>query len=169
MRNNRSRAGDADARITVRAIISEASLGVAVGVAGDAGLVGARRVLDSTPLYDAVATMDTVTLIRSAIRSLLGVADRELEVELRAALTSGDGYASNAKPQICWEDPSERAALIDTRAQDAHGCLGVLCGRPLDTEVAKAAELLATVVGQDLEAKTPTARSGSCGASRLIA
>ena len=33
-----------------------------------AGLVGRRRVLDSTALYDAVATMDTVTLIRSAIR-----------------------------------------------------------------------------------------------------
>jgi hypothetical protein len=28
-----------------------------------AGLVGRRRVWDSTPLYDAVATMDTVTLI----------------------------------------------------------------------------------------------------------
>ena len=28
------------------------------------------RVLDSTPLYDAVATMDTVTLVRSAIRGL---------------------------------------------------------------------------------------------------
>jgi len=33
-----------------------------------AGLVGRRRVLDSAPLYDAVATMDTVTLVRSAIR-----------------------------------------------------------------------------------------------------
>src|SRR5882762_4222175 len=32
-----------------------------------AGLVGRRRVLDSTPLYDAVATMDSVTLVRSAI------------------------------------------------------------------------------------------------------
>jgi DDE family transposase/transposase-like protein DUF772 len=31
-----------------------------------AGLVGRKRVLDSTPLYDAVTTMDTVTLIRSA-------------------------------------------------------------------------------------------------------
>ncbi len=36
-------------------------------VARAAGLVGVRRVLDSTPLYDAVATMDTVTLVRSAI------------------------------------------------------------------------------------------------------
>ena len=38
-----------------------------LSVAKDAGLVGARRVLDSTPLYDAMATQDTVTLIRSAI------------------------------------------------------------------------------------------------------
>ena len=36
------------------------------------GWSGGRRVLDSTPLYDAVATMDTVTLVRSAIRGLLG-------------------------------------------------------------------------------------------------
>ena len=38
-----------------------------------AGLVGRRRVLDSAPIYDAVATMDTVTLVRSAIRGLLGL------------------------------------------------------------------------------------------------
>src|SRR5712664_338959 len=47
-------------------------------VAKAAGLVGRRRVLDSTPLYDAVATMDTVTLIRSAIRGLLTCAGGEL-------------------------------------------------------------------------------------------
>src|SRR5271169_7240451 len=41
---------------------------VTLAVAGQAGLVGRRRVLDSTPIYDAVATMDTVTLVRSAIR-----------------------------------------------------------------------------------------------------
>ena len=41
---------------------------VTLDAASAAGLVGARRVLDSTPLYDAVATMDTITLIRSAIR-----------------------------------------------------------------------------------------------------
>ena len=44
---------------------------VTVEAASAAGLVGAKRVLDSTPLYDAVATMDTVTLIRSALRGLL--------------------------------------------------------------------------------------------------
>ena len=40
---------------------------VVLQVADAAGLVGRRRVLDSTPIYHAVATMDTVTLVRSAI------------------------------------------------------------------------------------------------------
>jgi hypothetical protein len=40
---------------------------VTLEAARQAGLLGRRRVLDSTPLYDAVATMDTVALVRSAI------------------------------------------------------------------------------------------------------
>ncbi len=119
--------------------------------ASAAGLVGARRVLDSTPLYDAVATMDTITLIRSAIRGLLRVADNVLEGELRSVLRSGDEYASAAKPQIDWDDRGARDALIDSRAGDAFACLGVLDGRELAAAVGEAAELLATVVGQDLE------------------
>src|SRR5204863_8330149 len=87
--------------------------------ASAAGLVGAKRVLDSTPLYDAVATMDTITLIRSAMRGLLKVADNALEAELRGVLTSGDDYASAAKPQIDWDDPEAREMLIDSRARDA--------------------------------------------------
>src|SRR5947207_4568125 len=66
---------------------------VTLEAARQAGLVGRRRVLDSTALYDAVATMDTVTLIRSAIRGLLRVADTELAARLRALLSSGDDYA----------------------------------------------------------------------------
>ncbi|MGB7798144.1 MAG: transposase [Pseudonocardiaceae bacterium] len=50
---------------------------VTLAVARAAGLVGRHRVLDSTPLYDVVATMDTVMLIRSAIRGLLNAADAE--------------------------------------------------------------------------------------------
>jgi hypothetical protein len=69
-------------------------------VAEEAGLIGRKRVLDSTPLYDAVATMDAVTLIRSAIRGLLKVADAELAAELHGALSSGDDYASSAKPHV---------------------------------------------------------------------
>jgi hypothetical protein len=51
---------------------------VGLEAARAAGLIGRRRVLDSTPLWDAVATMDTATLIRSAVRGLLGVAGPDL-------------------------------------------------------------------------------------------
>jgi hypothetical protein len=127
---------------------------VTLEAARKAGLVGRKRVLDSTPLYDAVATMDTITLIRSAIRGLLQAADAGLEAELRTVLSCGDDYASTAKPQIDWEDATEREALIDSRAQDAFALLTLLEGRDLGEDLAKAAHLLATVVGQDLAGDT---------------
>lgn len=123
----------------------------ALGVASEAGLVGRKRALDSTPLYDAVATMDTVTLIRSGIRSLLRVADRALAGELRAAMSGRDDYASVAKPVIDWEDCSARERLIDGCAKDARAALAVLDGRELDPAAEQAGRLLATVAGQDLD------------------
>jgi hypothetical protein len=123
---------------------------VTVDAASQAGLVGARRVLDSKPLYDAVATMDTITLIRSAIRGLLRAADDTLAAQLRAVLTSDDDYASAAKPCIDWDDADAQQARIDSRARDACAGLAWLDGRALDGDVAEAAELLARVVGQDL-------------------
>ena len=95
--------------------------------------------------------MDTVTLIGSALRGLLAVADQVLAAELRAVLGGSDDYASAAKPQIDWDDPAAREALVDARATDARACLAVLDGCQLDPVVAQAAALLATVVGQDLE------------------
>ncbi len=124
---------------------------IVLGAAKAAGLVGRKRVLDSTPLYDAVATMDTITLIRSAVRNLLKVTDGSLRAEVLAVLTSGDDYASSDKPQIDWEDAPARERLVDTRAKDAYGCLLALEGRELTDVVTEAARLLATVVGQDLE------------------
>ena len=132
---------------------------VTVEAARQAGLVGVRRVLDSTPLYDAVATMDTVTLLGAAIRGLLKVADERLAAELGEVLASGEEYASAAKPQIDWDDQAARATLVDARARDAHAMLGVLAGRSLPA-VAEAARLLAAVVGQDLE-------QGSDGSFRI--
>jgi Transposase DDE domain/Transposase domain (DUF772) len=126
---------------------------VGLQAAGAAGLVGRRRVLDSTPLYDAVATMDTVTLIRSAVRGLLAVAGAGLGAELRAVLRSGDDYAGLGKPQIDWEDRAAREQLIDSRARDGLAVLTLLDGRELGRlgePVGQAAALLATVLGQDL-------------------
>jgi hypothetical protein len=123
---------------------------VALAAAREAGLLGRRRVLDSTPLYDAVATMDTVTLIRSAIRGLLAAADTGLAGELRAVIGSGDDYAAAGKPVIDWDDAPARDALVDSRATDATAMLVVLAGRRVDDRVGQAGRLLAAVIGQDL-------------------
>jgi len=125
---------------------------VSLDAARRAGIVSAKRVLDSTPLYDAVATQDTVTMIRSAIRRLLAVADDDLEVELRAVLARDDDYRAAGKPVCDWDDRAAREQLVADLAADAYACLGVLEDRDLTVEVAEAVELLATVVGQDLEA-----------------
>ena len=123
---------------------------VALGVAREAGLVGVRRVLDSTPLYDAVATMDTVTLVRSAIRGLLAVAG-EREADLRALLRRDDDYRASGKPAADWEDDAARAALVDALARDGQALLLALEGEPVPAPIGQAATLLATVLGQDLE------------------
>jgi hypothetical protein len=120
-------------------------------VAKAAGLVGRKRVLDSTPLYDTVATMDTVTLIRSAIRGLLKVADSELDSRLRAVLTRDDDYAAAGKPVCDYDDPQARAELVDALARDGMALLAVIDGRELPGAVTQAGALLATVLGQDLD------------------
>ena len=120
-------------------------------IARAAGLVGVRRVLDSTPLYDAVATMDTVTLVRSAIRGLLAAAD-EREPGLRSRLRRDDDYAAAGKPACDYDDVAARAALVDALARDGYALLAALDGERLDPALGEAAALLATVLGQDLEA-----------------
>jgi hypothetical protein len=120
-------------------------------VAKAAGLVGRKRVLDSTALYDAVSTQDTVTLIRSAIRALLRTADDALAAGLRAVLERDDDYTAAGKPSCEWDDAVAREALVDALARDAQAVLLCLHGRQLPPEVTQAAALVATVVGQDLE------------------
>lgn len=124
---------------------------MALEVARGAGLVGRKRVLDSTPLYDAVATQDTVTLIRSAIRALLRVADDALGAKLRGVCKRDDDYVAPGKPSCDWDDAPERETLIDALARDAYAVLAAVDGHKLPSEVSQAAQLLATVVGQDLE------------------
>jgi hypothetical protein len=120
-------------------------------VAKKAGMVGRRRVLDSTPLYDAVATQDTVTMIRSAIRGLLRVAGESLATELRGVLQRDDDYATAGKPVCDWEDKAARETLVDALARDAYAVIALLDDRTLSPEVTEAAALVATVVGQDIE------------------
>lgn len=121
-------------------------------VASEAGLLSRRgvRVLDSTPVLSAVQTQDTVSLIRGALRRLLRVLDPDAKVSVSKAL-SRDDYDQVGKPAIDWDDEDARAALVDELVRDAVAALAVIEGRDLAEEVKEAAELLATVAGQDVE------------------
>lgn len=122
--------------------------------AREAGVLRNRvRVLDSTPIYDAVATQDTVTQLRAAIRKLLVALDQNdpaLAARVRQALSRDDDYASRGKPACDWDDPAAREALIDELVHDALSALAVVDGAELAGGVRDAAELLALVAGQDV-------------------
>src|SRR5665811_60804 len=112
---------------------------VTLEAAKAAGLVGRKRVLDSTPLYDAVATMDTVTLIRSAIRGVLKVAGAKLGAQLRAVICRDDDYAAAGKPVCDYDDAVARKVLVDALAKDGTAVLRVLDGRELDPALTRLA------------------------------
>lgn len=114
-----------------------------LAAARGAGVLSRRRVLDSVPVYDAVAAQDTVTMLHSAIRGALAAAG-----EIAGALR-GD-YSSGGKPRCDWDDPDARAQLVHSLGADAAAALEALSGRRLDAAAAEAAELLAAVAGQDL-------------------
>jgi hypothetical protein len=137
---------------------------VALDAAKGAGLVGRRRVLDSTALYDAVTTMDTVSLLRAGIRGLLAAAD-EREEALRSLLRRDDDYAESGKPLCDWEDRAAREALVDALARDATALLTALDGETLGPVLGQAAALLATLLGQDLE----TSDDGTFAIARKVA
>lgn len=123
-------------------------------VAREVGVLGNRvRVLDSTPIYDAVSTQDTVTQLRSAIRKLLRALDGSaLAVAARAVLCRDDDYVGPGKPPCDWDDPAAREALVDALVRDALAVLAVVDGHDLVGSVRDAAELLALIAGQDVEA-----------------
>ena len=105
-----------------------------------------RRALDSTVLYDAVTTQDTVTMIGAQIRRVRRLAPRA------AGLALAHDYDSRAKPVCDWGDPDERGWLVDELVTDAQRVLDALEGSELSDEQAQAAALLAVVAGQDVEA-----------------
>jgi hypothetical protein len=96
-----------------------------------------------------------VTQLRSSVRKLLRALDqdhRDLAAGVRSALRRDDDYASPGKPPCDWDDGEAKAALIDALVLDARAALGMLEGQALSRPCAEAAELLALVAGQDVEA-----------------
>jgi hypothetical protein len=123
-----------------------------IGVAKRAGVIGHRRVVDSTGMADSVITMDTVSLIRSAVRRCvvrLGEIDPSRAAACGASLARDD-YDKEGKPEICWASPDERALLVNDLFADACRVI-IACGGIDDTRLVADVRLLALVAGQDVE------------------
>jgi hypothetical protein len=74
-----------------------------------------------------------------------------LSGELSGVCKREDDYVAPGKPACDWDDAVAREALVDALARDAYAILAALDGRKLSSETKEAVQLLATVVGQDLE------------------
>ncbi|MFZ0171510.1 MAG: IS1182 family transposase [Acidimicrobiales bacterium] len=124
-------------------------------VAGSTGAMkGRARVLDSTPIHDAVATEDTVTQLRASIRKLLRSLDQAaspLAQVVRASLQRDDDYATSGKPPCDWDDPLSRESLVDDLVGDCLSALEVLEDNELPESCVESVELVALVSGQDVE------------------
>lgn len=108
-----------------------------------------RRAVDSTIMADAVATQDTITQLVSAIRRVA----REVPgaAEKIAAVCTGHDYSAPGKPEIDWDDPAAKQALVSALVNDANALVAAFAGAELEEGAASAVALLALVAGQDVE------------------
>lgn len=123
-----------------------------IRVAKSAGVIGHRRVVDSTGIADSVVTQDTVSLIRSAIRRCLALLE-ELAPQKAQACRAGlarDDYGREGKPEICWASPAERQDLVNDLFADACRVI-IACAGIDDPALVADVRLLAMVAAQDVE------------------
>ena len=126
-----------------------------VALARESGVMGDRaRVFDSTPVYDTVATQDTVTQLRAVIRTLLRHLDRfdrPAAARVRAVLVRDDDYRAPGKPPCDWNDPEARDGLVDDLVRDVMAAVAVFDGAEPSPWLAEHLELMVLLCGQDVE------------------
>jgi Transposase domain (DUF772)/Transposase DDE domain len=138
-------------------------------VAGTGVLKGRRRrAADSTILADAVATQDTITQLVSAVRKVA----REVPgaAEQVAAVCTGHDYSKPGKPQVDWDDPAAKEAMVSALVNDATAIVAAFGDAELEEQAASALALLALVAGQDVEpAEGSDGRDGRWRIARKVA
>ena len=81
--------------------------------------------MDSTVFDDAVATQDTVTQLIAAMRKVARVVPGAAEVIARVCTLD---YSKPGKPDIDWDDPQAKEALVSDLVNDALAVLAALAG-----------------------------------------
>jgi transposase len=102
--------------------------------------------IDSTPVHGAGAVADTYELVRKLAAKVARVAGDDLDADLAGRARA----LGEAKPDIDWDDVAGRRAHLDELLSLAVALVGAV-GQSDDPAVAEAADLLATVVDQDIE------------------
>ena len=104
-------------------------------------------------MADAVATQDTITQLISAIRRVGRIVPGAAEAI--TVVCTGHDYRRAGKPQIDWDEPGAKDALVSVLVNDANALLEALAGIDEDVaaqeSVAAALAMLALVAGQDVE------------------
>jgi hypothetical protein len=112
------------------------------------------RGIDSTAIFGAAAVQDSYRLmfqgLREAIEAHAGVATQEQHNELLSALRRGEYTSERKKPDIDWNDPAARQALLVDYLEDTVAVLAA-CRESGDPQVQAAMAQLAKLVGQDLD------------------
>jgi hypothetical protein len=125
-----------------------------VAVARSSGVMSDRaRVFDSTPVFDAVATQDTVTQLRAVIRKLLRLLDHsdpEMAAAVRSVLGRDDDYAQPGKPVCDWNDSDARDRLVDELVADVMAAVAVFDGEQAPVGVGEHLEFMVELCGQDV-------------------
>ena len=106
-------------------------------------------IIDSSPVHGAGAVADSYELIRKMMGRLARAMDGHLDAELRAKALN----LAAAKPDIDWQDPAARKAILAELVHLGVEMLTAAGDAELadDAEVADAADLLAQVIDQDVE------------------
>ena len=124
-----------------------------VGVAKTAGVIGHRRVVDSTGIADSVVTQDTVSLIRSAIRRCVGLLEEIAPAGPQACRDPrwpGMTTTGRASRRSAGRQQAERQALVNDLFADACRVI-IACAGISDPALVAEVKLLATVAAQDVE------------------
>ena len=127
-------------------------------LAGERGLLdgSVEQIVDSAPMLGAAAVQDTVPLVWSGVRKLLGAVqatDAPAAEQLHAALAL-DYARSREKPAADWQDKAARERVLVEVATDAQRALGAVehdQALMVDAAIGEAVGLLREIVGQEFE------------------
>ena len=143
---------------------------VTLEAAAAAGLVGHRRVLDSTPLYDAVATMDTITLVRTAIRGLVSRCKTQPPAPRPGGLFTKDAFIVDLTEGTvsCRQVSPSRSAAPPTGPAPQRSARTVTCARSRTRALPPPRDARSESGSTSRTSKTPEQRRPTLRGSRTI-